>query len=58
MRSPQSLLFSKLNKPSSLNLSSEEVLQPSDHLSGPTLDGYSLMHLGQLIYQIYQIYLM
>jgi len=39
MRSPQSLLFPKLNKLNSLSLSSTgEVLQPSDHLSSPPLD--------------------
>ena len=39
MRSPQSFLFSKLNKPGSLSLFFiGEVLQPSDHLHGPPLD--------------------
>ena len=34
MRSPQNLLFSKLNKPSSLKpFLIGELLQPSDHLS-------------------------
>ena len=39
MRSPRSLLFSRLNKPSFLSLSSQgEVLQPTDHLFGHPLD--------------------
>ena len=41
MSSPQILLFSSLNKPSSLNLNhTRDVLQPFDHLCGPPLDLY------------------
>ena len=46
MRSLRSLLFSKLNKPSSLNLFlTGEVLQPSGHLSGPPLDLLQELHI-------------
>ena len=34
IKSPRSLLFSRLNNPNCLSLSSEEVLQPSDHFCG------------------------
>jgi len=44
MSSAQSLLFSKLNKPSSLNFMAE-MLQPSDHLSGPPLDSFQVLSI-------------
>jgi len=45
--SPRSLLFSGLNKPSSLNLSSQErkSSQPSDCLSGPPLNLFQELHI-------------
>jgi len=43
MRSPRRLLFSKLNNPSSLNLSSQE--RCSSHLSGPPLDPLQELHI-------------
>lgn len=46
MRSLWSLLFSKLNEPSSLQpFLTGEVLQPSDHLSGPPLDPLQEFHV-------------
>ena len=46
MRSPQSLLFSKLNKSSSpVHFFIGEVLQPPAHLSGPPLDTFQEFHV-------------
>jgi len=41
------LLFSKLNKPSSLNLRGE-VLKPSDQFSGPPLDGMKGVNINKI----------
>jgi len=45
IRFRRSLLFSTLNKPSSLSLSSGDVLQPSYHLCGPPLDLLQKLHI-------------
>ena len=44
MRSPRSLLFSKLNKQFPQPFFIGEVLQPSDHHSGPPLDPFQEPH--------------
>ncbi|KAK4823325.1 LOW QUALITY PROTEIN: hypothetical protein QYF61_000927 [Mycteria americana] len=44
IRSPRSLLFSRLNNPNSLSLSLE-VLQPLDHFCGPPLDLLQQLHV-------------
>jgi len=45
VRSSQSLHFSKLNKPSSLSLSSLKMLQPTEHLRGPPLNLLQQLHI-------------
>ena len=45
MRSPCSLLFSKINKTSSLPVFIWEVLQSSDHLCAPPLDLVQQLHI-------------
>ncbi|KAK4816937.1 hypothetical protein QYF61_025433 [Mycteria americana] len=45
IRSPQSVLFSRLNNPNSQPVLVGEVLQPSDHFRGPPLDPLQQLHV-------------
>jgi len=45
MRSPWSLLFPRVNKPSSFRLTSQAVFQPSGHPHGSPLDPPQKIHI-------------